>query len=541
MGMKIILSSRALLLGMFTFAALCMVHGAQAADGGETVIMTDGTEVDITQETQASREEAGQQADDCQKKNDEVNKALEEKKIDLYKKLKKEKEQICNQNYSGNKEEFQPKEGSTEEEANAQAEQAEEAATATAGNANFGGASDAKVTTEMPEELSQELLDKSAAAAAAGRPDAAANEQATTTEADAASDATINVDGVTQAPAGQETKVTAAEMIQSGKIPANADERAQLALQYAREKGLNEEETQALMRTIYRENRTLNTALCNPTSSACGIGQYTNGTWNSRCTQFGSRGSFQAQMDCLINDVSTRYDNYTSGKQTCGGRSFDTCNYIQHYAGSYSQKAFQLGYVQDALNVINKTTSASANFFANAAGALGGDVSSILAGMKTLQETGLGGTISQMLGYTGGNNGGTSTQDLVSQFLGMNNGLTGSTSGNNTIGGGLDALFSSLFGGSGSSGSGSSGSSGSSTSGSGTSVRTLTSTETTIYPDGSIKTVQRYSDGLKLTSMTASNSATTVDNLRSKCGGANVTSTDAFMLMIGKCVAAFRS
>ncbi len=502
-----------------------------------------------TEEAQKTKEEAGKQADECQKKNDELNKALKENpsKAD---RLKKEKEKICTQNYSGAKEAFEPKEGSTEEEANQQAAAAEESSTGKATNANFGGASDAKVATEMPADLGTETADASKTAATTDKAADTAAATTTAAEADKASDATIKVDGVAATPEAQKTTVSASEMIKSGKIPTDKNERAQLALQYAREKGLSEEETQALMRTIYRENQGLNTALCNPTSSACGIGQYTNGTWNERCTKFGSRGSFQAQMDCLINDVSNRYTKYKSGAQTCNGASFDTCNYIQHYAGSFSAKAIAKGYVQDALSVINKTSSASANFFAKAAGALGGDVSSILASMKTAQETGLGGTIAQTLGFTGGNNGGTTTQGLVSQFLGMNNGLANTSAGNNTIGGGLDSLLSGLFGGgSSNSGSGSNTGSGSgyttggtSSSGTETPARTLVSTHTTVNTDGSIKTVQLYSDGLTLTSQTASNSTTTVDGLVAMCGGGTTTtSTDAFMLMISKCVAALKS
>lgn len=518
--------------------AMCMgvAGGVYAADGGETVVMADGSE---------QLAKASEQATACQKAVDEVNEALEKDQLSRAEQLKKKKDAICNHKYTAEKEKLEEEDAQTEEEANDQAAAAEEKAAGS--TANFGGAanSEAKVTTEMPESMSQEnTLDTATGAEQAA---AAEKANAVAAEAEKASDAEIKIDGVAQAPEAQTTTVTAADMIKNGKIPESAADRAKLALQYAREKGMNEEEAQALMQTIYRENRGLNPALCNPKSSACGIGQYINSTWNSNCSQFGSRGSFQAQMDCLINDVSKRYDNYTSGKQTCGGVSFDACNYIQHYAGSYSQKAMQLGYVNDAINVLRRTGADSAKFFANAAGALGGDVSSILASMKTLQETGLGGTIAQTLGFTGGNNGATTTQGLVSQFLGMNNGLTNTTAGSNTIAGGLQSLLSGLFGGGGSSGS----SSGTGTADSGTgttaagTTRTLVSSETTVHADGSIKTVQIYSDGLKLTSQTAATAggATTsaAANLKSLCGGVNTTSSDAFMLMVDRCVAALKS
>jgi hypothetical protein len=521
--MKMNLSLRAL-LGVCAFAVLCLANGVHAADGGETTTMADGSE---------QLNKAAAQATECGKLVNEVNELLEQDKIAAAERKKQEKDRVCKQTYTAEKENL-PKPETEETTENEKAATTEATTANTASTANFGGASDAKVAVEMPG-LRSEAAEEAAAAASSNSSTDTSAASTTSTEADVASDATIALDEVSTTPEAQKTTITAAEMIASGQIPTSASERAALALQYAREKGMSEEETQALMRLIYRENQGLETALCNDTSSACGIGQYTNGTWNDRCTQFGSRGSFKAQMDCLINDVSNRYDAYTSGKQTCGGVSFDTCNYIQHYAGSYSAKAIANGTVYDALKIINGSASDSAKFFAKAASALGsGDVASILAGMNTAQETGLGATVAQMLGYGSGSTGSTSTQSLVSQLLGLNSSVANTSSSSNSIGTALSSLLDSLFDDE-DSDSDTSSSSGSTT------TRTLVSTETTVNADGSIKTVQLYSDGLKLTSQTASNSQTTASGLVSQCGGMTTNSTDAFMLMISNCVAALKN
>lgn len=479
--------------------------------------------------SQKDQNQAGQEAVACQKKITEVNEARAKKKYDLADQLEKESKKLCTQNYSGTQDKLEAE--TTAEESNQTAAAAEDAATAsTASNSNFGGAgSEAQVTTEMPAEL-----DTTQQTAAKADTAAATDTAATTTaaaQAEEASDATISVDSASQTPAAQTTEVTATELMASGKIPASAADRAALVLQYAREKGMTDEETQALMQLIYRENASLNPTAKNPTSSAYGIGQYIDSTWNSRCTQFGDRSSFKAQVDCLINDTHNRYVAYTSGKQTCGGTSFDTCNYIQHYAGSYSAAAAAKGYIADALNVIQGSAGAAAKFYATAASALGsGSVASILASMKTIQDTGLGASVAQMFGSSSG----VSTQSLVSQFLGLNSSVSGSSS-TNILGNALASYLNNLMSGSSSSdsSSSSSGTTSSSTS------RTLSYTETTVNSDGSIKTVQYYSDGLMLTSQTAPTGATTVSTLSSVCGGSSVTSSDALMLMLARCVAGY--
>ncbi|PZP40329.1 MAG: hypothetical protein DI585_01250 [Pseudomonas fluorescens] len=322
-------------------------------------------------------------------------------------------------------------------------------------------------------------------------------------------------DNIAQAQAQLSNQAT--KMMESGQWPDSVADRKKLAMQYLREKGYREEVVQQVMSTLYKENNTLDPNLCNPTSSACGLGQYINSTWKSG-NSAADRWDVQAQLDRLATDVNKRYDNYISGKQTCGGIDLTSCLYGQHYAGSYSQAAINNGTFADSLKIsAGKNASSMADYAKVASSLGGGDVNSILASMKTTQQTGLGATVAQTLGTGSGSISSGSTASVVSSLLSgggtssslLNNVLM--SSGLNTGQNQLVALLTQALNGQASTSNGSSGSSG--TSGS-------SYTDTTV----SVISTENSSKGYDV-----------IKALQEICGGHLSTSMDANTLKINSC------
>ncbi|RYG58654.1 MAG: hypothetical protein EON60_12665 [Alphaproteobacteria bacterium] len=322
--------------------------------------------------------------------------------------------------------------------------------------------------------------------------------------------------------------LSATQKLQNGEWPDSKADRVAMSVQYLREKGYNEEVINQVVQGINRENGSWDPTVCTKLgSSACGLGQYVKGTWAQEGGTAANRFDAQAQLDIYANNVNERYQKYTAGTLNCGsgGISFAACDYVHHYAGSWDTK--RPDRIQYALDYATKTYANSQNLYANAVAALDGkDVASVLGGMKTSIQNGLGSVFGGgSTGGSSGSSGGNSSvvSGMVNDLFG-NSGLNnnGSVNVNNIIGsltggtGGynqnivtslLTQLFSGFGGGSGSGSSGSGGSGSSSGSSGG-------STGVTVDP------VRTY-DAIKA--------------LQSTCGGELPTSKDAIMLMIKTC------
>ncbi|RYG59584.1 MAG: hypothetical protein EON60_09975 [Alphaproteobacteria bacterium] len=319
--------------------------------------------------------------------------------------------------------------------------------------------------------------------------------------------------------------LSATQKLQNGEWPDTKADRVAMTVQYLREKGYNENVINEVVQTVNRENGSWDPTVCTKLgSSACGLGQYVKGTWAQEGGTAANRFDAQAQLDILAGDIDGRYQKYASGKLDCGGTgvSFAACNYVHHYAGSWDTK--RPDRINYALNYATKTYGSAQNLYAGAVAALEGkDVASVLGGMKTSIQNGLGSVLGG--GSVGSTSGGNSSvvSGMVNDLFGnsgfnsngsvnVNNiigSLTGGTSGynQNIVTSLLTQLFSGFGGSSGNSSSGSSGSGSSSGSSGG-------STGVTVDP------VRTY-DAIKA--------------LQSTCGGELPASKDAIMLMIKTC------
>lgn len=263
------------------------------------------------------------------------------------------------------------------------------AAEAKLNTANFGGADEVAAVTEDAKPNSDFI-----------GPRTPAQIEAETTQAQAA--ATLQD---SNALLGNETlgsRLTATQLLEEGKWPTTLKERQALMAQYLKEKGLPDEVTKAMLMTAYKENRGMDPKLCTSLgTSACGMFQYTKGTWSDNGGTADNRYDPKSQIDVAANNFMERYEQYQAGTLKCGSgqTSYYNCNAVYHQAGSFTPKAYAEGWVQGAIATTNNTLADATRYANQALSMVGIDVSKL----TVEQQTGLGASVAQTLGY--GNNG----------------------------------------------------------------------------------------------------------------------------------------
>jgi hypothetical protein len=256
----------------------------------------------------------------------------------------------------------------------------------------------------------------------------------------------IDVDptAMNEAAARTTASKAATDLLAQGLWPTSKEDRIATAVQYLREKGYPEDVIAEVVSVVNKENASWDPTLCNKTSTACGLGQYINGTWNASAKKTlgttSGRWDPQAQLDVLAADINTRYQKYNAGTLKCGGTSFSACDYVYHYAGSWDLSHPER--IQYALNVTAQKASSGANAYANAVSTLDGvDVGTVLASMPVQQTT--TGYVAPSAGSgTGGSNSASSAYSgltVSNPYIAANS--YGGTSSSGSLGGALAAML----------------------------------------------------------------------------------------------------
>ncbi|TKW60533.1 MAG: hypothetical protein DI628_06425 [Blastochloris viridis] len=498
-----ILSSRALLLSVCTFAVVCLATTAQAGMVDEE----NAGGANVAAKASATAK-AATQASNCEKAVEEVNEALEKGQTERAERLKQKKDAVCSQQFSAAK------------------------------------ADEKKVVEEIKADADYDRKFANAMGADARNQEAYNPPQ----------NMKIN---------GQEISWAKYESFR----------------QIGESKGFSDQQIAGIAGRLQVESNAFS-----PTkdgSTALGDSGTSSGKaqWhNERGTALVNYINEQREARADANNTSYNKASLANNGKSAGGlkfSSYDQSNYVfdelpsqmskENYAALKNASS-----AEEAARIFTKYYERPANASGQAWGLAGGNATTAFAsglantkGNTVIPDTGQWDS-RQLANYSSGSgvgsgsgtgssvgSGSNTVNNLISQMFGSKgSSLLNSSGSGNPLANALNSIMG------GGSGSGSSSSSVSSSSGYGSSTgttdtaatgneRTLVSTVTTINTDGSIESVQTYSDGLKLTSKTAPTATADTESvtttLNSICAGTKPSSVDAFMLMINQCTAAYKS